>query len=189
MLREDGSIKTAGINESQACSLYRKKHKIISLLMLIIGIAGTSVYVVLGTVLGGDTEDAPRWVNVFLLFAVPFALGLIGTITLARLKKREKAEGRETEITFYADCFFYSYKTATNSTETVDKISYSDAVLKGINEKYGYIFVFGKGIFVAFGTEGLDSAELNAIRKNFRHPVPDTESISKLENYKPNEEN
>ena len=184
MITEDGSIKTARIEDSGALSLYRKKYKIVSLILLIVGVVGTLVYIVLGTVLGGPDEDAPRWVDIFLVFAVPLALGLIGSITISRLKSRERKEGRTSECTFYADCFFYSLKSAQGTT--VDKFAYSDAVLKRENEKYGYIFVQSRGAFLVFSKEGLQDSELNAIRKRFGQSTEG--GIAELKNYNLNEQ-
>ena len=186
MLTDDGSIKTAQTEVAPALCIYRKKLELISIAMLIIGTIGVLVYVALSVVLSGENEDAPRWVNVFLVFAVPQALGLIGTITIERLKKREKAEGCTGECQFFADCFFYTFKTVLQTTVTVYKVGYPDAVLKGENENYGYIYIFSRGVFAVFAKDGLSEAELNAIRKCLRH---NTEGeVAELKNYKSNEE-
>ena len=185
MLAEDGSIRTARVYVAPALNLYRKKLKLISLIALIVGAVGLVAYIALATVLGGETEDAPKWVDAFLVFAVPFTLGLIGYITLARLKSRERAENGTSECTFFADCFFCSYKSS--KLEFAEKINYSDAVLKKENDSYGYIFVFGKGLFLVFSKEGLEANELNAIRKCF-HLAIDGDN-AELKNYPKDEEN
>ena len=178
---------TVRIPDAPALDLYRKKLKIIGLLMLIAGCIGVSAYIVLATVLGGENGEAPKWVNAFLIFAVPFALGLIATITFKRLHTREKASESSSECQFYSDCFICRSASKINPSETKEKFFYSDAVLKKENEKYGYIFVFGKGLFLVFSKEGLTEGELNAIRKNFRQQT--FGEVAELKNYKSNEEN
>ena len=187
MTTEDGSIKTARISDEHAFVLYRKKSKTISLISLIIGSIGLITYIVLGTLLGGDDEDAPHWIDVLLIFAVPFTVGLIFYITSIRVHRREKTACSKSECTFYADCFFYTYTTSFNSAETVEKYLYSDAVFKRENEKYFYVYVICRKAFVAFSKEGLEDSELNAIKKCFRLAV--SGETAELKNYKPIEEN
>ena len=186
-MREDGSIVTENIEIAPALQLYRNKLKIISIIMLIVGCVGMAVYIVLGTVLGGENEDAPKWVDVFLVFAVPFTLGLIGYITVKRLYKRETAENRTGECLFFADCFFYNFKSAQYPTGVSDKFVYPDATLRRENEKYGYIYVFSKGLFVAFSKQNLQTAELNSIRRCFRQSTEG--ETYELKNYNNIEEN
>ena len=186
MPADDGSIKTASVQVAPALKSYRKKFEIISHVMLVAGTIGVLVYIVLSVVLGGEDDDAPRWVNVFIVFAVPQTLGLIGSITMSRLKKRERAENSTSECQFFADCFIYTFRSTLQPAETVYKVGYPDAVLKGENDSYGYIYIFSRGVFAVFAKEGLGDAELNAIRKCLRHnPEGDT---AELKNYKNNEE-
>ena len=185
MVAEDGSIKTANISVAPALKLYRKKLKIYAVIALIIGAIGLIAYIVVSTVLETKTGVAPRWVKAFLVFAVPFTLGLLGLITIVRLGKRESQEMRTSECVFYADCFFYRSKSAFQS-EICDKFCYSDAVLKRENEKYGYIFIIDKGWFSVFGKDGLEEKEINTIRKLFgQAEVAETVEIK---NYKPDED-
>ena len=166
MLTDEGSIKTENIPVAPALNEYRKKLKIISLISLIVGTAGVIMYIV-GSVV--DMDEVPLWVNIFLLFAIPLALGLVGYITIVRLKKRERAENGSSECQFFENCFFYTFKSAKQATFT-EQFAYSDAVLKRETEKYGYIFVNSKGLFLVFSKEGLSVEEQNAIRKNFGNP-------------------
>ena len=180
------NIKTARIPVAPALNLYRKKLKIICLIMLAVGAVGIVLYLVLGTVFADDSGEAPVWVNSFLILAVPFTLGLIGFIVIIRLHKREVAEGREAEMVFYADCFVYSSKSLKELSETTQRFAYSDAALKCENEKFCYIFVNSKGLFLVFSKEGLHEEQLNAIRKNFNKPT--CGGAAELQNY-PNNEN
>ena len=185
MLTEDGSIKTAEIAVSPALELYRKKLKIIALVLLIVGAIGLIAYIVLSTVFDTDEGQKLHWTDAFLVFAVPFALGLIGSITFARLKSRESAEGRTSECVFYADCFFYSSKMAHKIEKTEEKFSYPDAAIKCENENYFYLEIKGKGIILPLGKENLSVEEQNTIRKCFR-PATDGKTVE-LKNYKPEE--
>ena len=179
MITDKGSIKTASISVESALVIYRRKIKIISLIMLIVGAVGLVAYIALSTVF------EKKWLDALLVFAVPFTLGLIGTITIARVHKREKLKPVTCRCEFFADCFFCKTKTATSQQETnTDKFAYADAVLKSENEKFGYIYVLSRGVFVPFGKEDLTDDELNAIRKNFRKPIRDGEESAKLENYR-----
>ena len=183
MLTEEGSIKTENIEVAPALNLYRKKLKIIALIALIIGVLGVIMYIVGSALETAEDGKSPVWVKVFLFFAVPLALGLIGYITIIRLNKREKAEVRTSECLFFEDCFFYTTKII-NQPQTVEKILYSDAVYKGEKDKYGYIFVLSRGLFLVFSKEGLQGVEINAIRKNFGQTT-DGES-AELKNYESN---
>lgn len=186
MLSEKGSIKTAAIPVAGALDLYRKKIKLISLIMLIVGAVGLIAYIVSSTAVEIKYNKEYHLFNIMLIFAVPFTLGLIGYITVIRLHKREEKEGLISSCEFYADCFFHLPHKLQPLAE--EKIGYADAVLKRENEKYGYIYVFSRGIFLVFSKEDLTCGELNAIRKNFRQPIPDGEDIAQIENYKNKEE-
>ena len=186
MIQEDGSIKTARISEEHAFSLYRKNLKIISLISLIAGAVGLIAYIVLSVMLGGE-DAAPRWVDAFLVFAVPFTVGLIFYITTVRVHKREKAACCTCECKFYSDCYFYSFKTVLKPTETVEMYFYPDAVFKRENEKYFYVYVISKKNFVAFSKEGLSESELNAVKKCFRLAV--SGETAELKNYRKEENN
>ena len=185
MLTEEGYIGTENIPVAPALNKYRKKLKIIALISLISGAAGLIAYIV-GSVLEMKDGEAPRWVDIFLVFAVPFAIGLVGNIVLIRLHSREKAEGVTSSCSFYADCFVCNCKGTHNIAETVEKFVYSDAVLKGENEQYGYIFT-KSGQFLVFSKEGLNEEELNAIYKNFGKPVDG--AAAELKTHPPKEEN
>ncbi len=180
MLTENGSIRTKEIAVAPALDLYRKKLKLICLIMLIVGTVGLVAYIVTGMV-----WDI-KWLDVLLVFAVPFTLGLIGFITFVRLNKREAREGYVSECEFFADCFICKARSAQGVEET-EKIAYADAVLKRENEKYAYILVLGKGLFIVFGKEDLTAPELNAIRKNFRKEVAqEVEEVTPLEKFEDN---
>ena len=177
MITEEGSVKTARIAVAPALELYRKKLKIFSVIALIIGAVGIVAYIALSSVLEIKEGDAPRWADAFLIFAVPFVLGLVGYITIRRLKSRENKENRTSEFTFYADCFLYSTKTAYQA-EISNKFLYSGTILKRENEKYGYIEVVGKAVILPFCKENLEISELNAIRKQFgQNPNGETQEL------------
>ena len=185
MVTEDGSVKTARISVAPALELYRKKLKLLSLIALTVGAAGFVAYIAATVVLELKTGDSPGWLDILLLFAVPFVLGLVGIITITRLKSRENKENRTSEFSFYADCFLYSTKTAYQA-EISNKFLYSGTVLKRENEKFGYIEVVGKAVILPFSKENLDLSELNAIRKQFGL-VPSGET-QELKNYKQSED-
>ena len=180
MITDKGSIKTESVSVESALVVYRKKIKIIALIMLIVGSVGLAAYIALSTAF-----DEIKWLTALLVFAVPFTLGLIGTVTIARVHKREKLNPTTCRCEFFADFFFCTTKTAPpRESSDTDKFAYMDAILKSENEKYGYIYVLSRGVFVPFGKEDLTDDELNAIRKYFRKPIRDGEESAKLENYR-----
>ena len=187
MLTKEGSIRTQNISVGPALWQYRKKLQIVSLIALILGAVGLVMYIIGSAIEAGDGKGF-SWIDISLVCAIPFTLGLIAYITVIRLKKREKDEDKTSECTFYADCFFYNSK-ATQGSATVEKICYADAVLKKENEEYGYVFVSGRGLFLVFSKQGLQEAELNAIRKKFNKAIPDGEEIAELKDYPNTEEN
>ena len=188
MIAEDGSVKTANISVVPALKEYRKKLKLISIILLIVGSIGVIVYLTLSAILDTVKGETPLWVDILGVFAVPDMLGLIGSIVLDRLERREKKENCTAEVSFYADCFFYRSKSASRPEERSESFFYPNAVLKRETEEYGYIFVSGTGDFLIFGKEGLEERELNTIRKLLKVPVPDGETVE-LKNYKTKEVN
>ena len=185
MITDKGSIKTASVSVESALVVYRRKIKIIALIMLVVGSVGLAAYIALSTAF-----DEIKWLTALRVFAVPFTLGLIGTVTIARVHKREKLNPTTCRCEFFADFFFCTTKTAPpRESSDTDKFAYMDAILKSENEKYGYIYVLSRGVFVPFGKEDLTDEELNAIRKNFRKPVQDGEDLAKLENFSEGDEN
>lgn len=186
MLLQDGSIKTESAENGKALGLYRKKQKIVSLVLLITGAVGLAAYLVASSLLIAVFNGAPRWMDIFLVFAVPFTLGLIGCVTIARLKSREKKEGRTSEMQFYADCFIVKAQTAQTPSES-KRISYLDGILKCENEKFGYILLIRRPVILPFSKENLGADELNAIRRLFKIQIDG--ECAELKNYKTEEEN
>lgn len=182
MLNDNKSITTATVPLEGALTAYRRKFKLISLAILIIGAIGVIAYIALSTVYGVKYDKEPLWVKFFLAFAVPFTLGLIGFITVVRLNRREAQEKNRANCVFYGDCFFYNIVNRQS-----EKFIYSDAILKSENENYGYIYILSRALLAVFSKEDLTVAEMNAIRKKLRKTVADGEETAELENYK-NEE-
>lgn len=174
MLTENGSLKTQSFEVAPALDLYRKKLKIICFIMLILGAVGVVAYIALSVFFEN------KWLSALLVFAVPFTLGLIGTITFVRLHKREVRFAGVSECEFFADCFICKTKSDIKTDEI--RVAYSDAVLKRETESYGYIFVLGRGLFLTFSKQNLTVSELNAIRKNFKKQV--VGDVAELQNFK-----
>lgn len=180
MLNDNKSITTSTVEVSLPLRVYRRKFALISLILLIVGLLGVIAYIAVGTWYDIKYGNEPLWIKLMLISAVPFALGLIGFITVIRLNKRAKRENDFSHCEFYGDCFFYN--TEKKSSE---KFAYSDAVLKSENEKYGYIYVFSRAYFAVFSKEELSERELNTIRRKFRKST-DGETVE-LENYRKEE--
>lgn len=123
MITDKGSIKTESVSVESALVVYRKKIKIIALIMLIVGAVGLVAYIALSTVFEN------KWLDALLVFAVPFTLGLIGTITIARVHKREKLNPTTCRCEFFADFFFCTTKTAPpRESSDTDKFAYMDEI-------------------------------------------------------------
>ena len=188
MLNENGGINTQRIEVASALILYRKKIKILLIVALIVGTLGVIAHLGLSSALQIIDGKTPIWVEVILFVsAPPFVLGLVGTITLARQRSREKKDNCKAQFVFYGDCFFYKF----SNTQTIEpmnrKFFYSDAVLKGENENFGYICLLRNSTVLPFSKENLEEKELNAIRKNFGKPAGG--ETAELKNYKTEEIN
>lgn len=184
MLTDSGSIKTNEVDFEDAMVKYRKKYKILWLVMLIVGAAGLVAYFSLLVALEIIYKREFPWLDVMFIFAVPFALGLIFTVSIARIHKYELREEKVGACEFFADCFFCTVRASASfqTSPTQLKLNYSDGIYKCENEKYAYIYVPEKRYFLPFGKDGLSVAELNGIRKNFKQII-DGDAVE-LENYK-----
>ncbi len=156
-----GCIKTESVSMADALITYRRKPKLISLIMLIIGAVGLFGYMVLAAVLETAFDESPLWIDAFLVFAFPFTLGLIGFITMVRLNRSAKKHDEHSCCVFYADCFFYNG----------EKLGYGLCSIKREIQNYGYIFAMNGNLFLPFSTTGLSETELNTVRALFRQSV------------------
>lgn len=187
MLSDKGSIKTARISVETALVTYRRKLKLISLIVLIIGAVGVAAYIVVGTVLDVVYNKEPAWVDALLAFAVPFTLGLIGFVTIVRLDRRAANEGASSVCEFFADCLIYSAESISCSPVNY-KVGYSDAVYKGSKGRYGYVYILSRAVLFPFCLEDLTKAELNTVLKLFRSALPDGAETVELEKYRDEED-
>ncbi len=171
-----GKITTKTISVSKANACYRAALQVISAILLLIGTAGLVAYVVLGIVF----KEEPAWVTAFLAFAIPFAVGFMGTFGVAHLNHAEKMSNMTSFCVFYADGFVYSSDGSAGKKE--EFCNYSSCNLKG--KKCGYWFLFDRksGTFMQFYIKDLTALEVNTLKKLFNQPYDVAETLT-LKNY------
>lgn len=134
------------------------KSKLVSLIMLIVGIAGLIVYVLLGAILPGE----PKWVELFLVFAIPFGVGLVCLVTINITNKKSLEGDRELKLAFSEDSYMVSeVKNGEKIAEV--KVYYKD-VLK-TRETKNYFFIY-QNLTIAYPIKKSDvsSDDLNKIK-------------------------
>ncbi len=111
------------------------KQKLISLIMIMVGIVGLIVYVLLGTFLPGE----PKWVELFLIFAIPLGVGIVCYV-LGNITNKKSLEGsRELKLIFNEDSYMV---IETNNGEKIAEIKvYYNEVIK-TKETKNYFFIY-----------------------------------------------
>lgn len=145
-----------------------------SLAALIIGIAGTLAYIVLGTIF----EDA-GWVEILLVFCVPLAIGLVFLLSRRSLIKQSLKNIGSTNIyEFFSDCLIMR-ETRGGMEIAVVRVNYGDIVK--VKETANYIFFFYRIKSTAYPIDKstLTAAEINTVKKLFgRQTACDSQIIN-----------
>ena len=111
------------------------KSKLISLIMMIIGAVGLIVYVLLGTFIPGE----PKWVELFLLFAIPLGVGLVCLVTINITNKKSLEGDRELKLVFSEESYIVS--EIKNGEKVAEVNVYYKDVLK-TRETQNYFFIY-----------------------------------------------
>lgn len=156
-----------------------KKLARISLAAFIIGLAGLIAYIVVGTVFETVRGYSPKWCDAFLVFAVPFVVGLV--YLLARrstLKTVKSNEGLKYTYDFYADCIIQ--KEIRGGQETAfARIEYPQIVK--VREKPDRLCLYYMSIATMLPVDitALTETELNTVKKLLRQPADgETEELA-----------
>lgn len=180
MVTEKGSI----INRTVLSEKVQKQNSrtlfIVSLICLIVGAIGLAAYIGVSTYLETVYEDAPAWCDALLVFAVPFAFGLIFLLTIHSLvKQARKNSGVINEYEFFADCIM---AREIRGEETTANVRMEYAQILKTKEKGDYLFFYYQVKQFLYPVEKatLSTDELNTVKKLMRAPVPAGAKILEL---------
>lgn len=180
MVTEKGSI----INRTVLCEKVQKQNSrtlfIVSLVCLIVGAIGLAAYIGVSTYLGTVYDDAPAWCDALLVFAVPFAFGLIFLLTIHSLvKQARKNSGVINEYEFFADCIMAREIRGEEVCATV-RMDYAQIVKTKEKGEYLFFYYQVKQFLYPIEKAALTTEELNTIKKLMRAPVPEGAEIIEL---------
>lgn len=165
MITENRTIKTQFCDFESAQKALTHRLFVLSVIMLVIGSAGIIAYIALGTIFETPEGKTPLWVDAFLFFAVPFAFGLIFTISLTRqVKNAKKFAGSVNDYEFYSDCLIMS-EIRHGVSVGVARLEYNQIVK--VRQKGKYLFFgYRNGMAVyPMDITALSAEELNTVKK------------------------
>lgn len=172
MVTQSGTIKTEFSDFGGMLTALRKNAKIGLIIMLVIGAIGLVAYIAVSTVLETNYESAPAWCDALLVFAVPFAFGLVFSIIFTALEKQaRKNVGAVNIYEFFSDCFII--RGARGGMQTsVFRAEY--AKVTKVFEKGNYLIFYYTASTLLFPLDKsqLTEEELNTVKKLLRAPVP-----------------
>lgn len=180
MVTENGSIINRTVFSEKVQKQNSRTLFIVSLICLIVGAVGLAAYIGISAYLGTVYEDAPAWCDALLVFAVPFAFGLIFLLTIHSLvKQARKNSGVINEYEFFADCIMAREIRGEEITANV-RMDYSQ-ILK-VKEKGDYLFFYYqvKQFLYFIEKAALTTDELNTIKKLMRANVAEGAKILEL---------
>lgn len=137
MLTESGTVlASVTVNQAMQRKLTKKLY-IASIICLVIGVLGLAAYLVIAVVLEKNESD---YLDVMLLFAVPFGFGLIFLLSLQK-KYRDAVRAGERVMTyeFFADGLVIR-EFSEGKQLAMSRADYSQMVK--VAEKSEYIFIY-----------------------------------------------
>ena len=138
---------------------------IISLVCLIVGALGVVAYIALGVALETESGDTPAWCEAFLVFAVPFAFGLVFILTINSLvKQARKNNGVINEYEFFADCIMAREIRGGEICANV-RLNYDQVLKTKQAGEYLFFFYQIKSYAYPIDTTELTPPELNTVKK------------------------
>jgi hypothetical protein len=127
-----------------------------SLIALIVGAVGLAVYIVLGTIFEN------YWLDLLLVFAIPFGFGLVFIITIKKLMKKVEDINQINEYVF--EEVFVNVSTIRNGESVgTAKIYYKDLVKSKETQNYIYMYI-NKSAALPVKKENLTQDELIVLR-------------------------
>lgn len=164
------SIVSEPMSAGEAISSF-KKYLPISIVASAIGGAGLIAYIVLATIFGGDgLFGGPAWVSAFLIFALPFTLGLIFALSIRSLEKlKGTLKDDFFSCEFFSDCFLIT-ESRGGENMSVRKEFYGNIVRAKL--KGGCILTYASdGNMVPAKISNLSAEQLNTLKKLFNLPL------------------
>ena len=167
MITERKSILNQTVLSEKIQKTYLHKLFIISLVCLIIGALGVAAYIAVGVTLDVIYGEMPVWCEVLLIFAVPFAFGLIFMLTINSLvRQARRNSGVINEYEFFSDCLLAREIRGGEVCANL-RLDYSQIVkTKRLGEYIFFAYQF-KSQYYPIDTTTLSEAEINTILKLF----------------------
>lgn len=129
-------IETSTKIDNHVTTELTKNIKILSFSFLLIGCVGLILYIVLSTILPEDVI----WVNFFIVFAVPFAIGLVLVFSIKNSKKLNEKNNLENIYIFNEDHFIINTLKNNEKIATV-KVYYNELTKKTESKSFLFLFI------------------------------------------------
>lgn len=175
----DNSIVCEPVSAGEAIGSY-KKFMPAAIAVCAVGGAGLIAYIVLSTIFGGEgIFDEPPWVSAFLVFAVPFTVGLIFALSIRSMERmRENLKDNFYACEFFSDCFLIT-ESKGGEQLSVRKEFYENIVRVKI--KNGCLLAYANDAhLVPARISGLSAEQLNTLKKLMRLPVAEGAKVIEL---------
>lgn len=171
MITQSGAIKTEFTDFTGMQKKYHATLKTVSIILLVIGSLGLVAYIAVSTVLDTTYENAPAWCDAMLIFAVPFAFGLVLIIIIqAQQKQARKNVGAVNIYEFFSDCIIIRGGRAGLQTG-VFRAEYAQVTkVKEVGNYLIFYYAANVSLFPLDKTQ-LTEEELNTIKALLRAPV------------------
>ncbi len=171
MLTESGSVIAKSVVNEQTQRKFTKKLYIASIVCLIVGAVGLAAYLAISIGLFALIGFESQYIEIMLVFSAPFAFGLIFLLTLKKQYKNAALAGeRVITYEFFADDLVIR-EYCDGSQLAMSRANYSQIVKAVEKPEYIYIY-FIKTALCPVDITALSQAELNAVRRVLRLPVP-----------------
>lgn len=173
MVTERGSILNQTVLSEKIQKRYLRTLFIVALICLVIGAVGVVAYIAVGVTMEMNFGETPAWCEALLVFAVPFAFGLIFVLTVNSLiRQARKNSGVINEYEFFSDCLMAREIRGGEVCANVC-INYNQIVKTKQVGEYFFFFYQVKTLSYPIDTTDLTEAELNTIKNLFGASVPE----------------
>lgn len=171
MITERNSIISEITDMAKVKRETNRLYAVLSAISLVVGTIGIIAYIVLGTVWETLYEYTPKWCDALLVFAVPFALGLVFTLTLRSQSKQIKKSNSANVYEFFADGMLIR-ETRGGEEVAVVRADYNK-ILK-ISENWKYIKVRFINVFASLPIDKstFTEEELFTVKKLLSLKIP-----------------
>lgn len=183
MITEKNTILTEFTLTEELQKKFSHKLFVVSLILLIAGAVGLAVYFASVVYYIAFFDESPAWCEALLLFAIPFAFGLIMLITVrTQIKNAKKISGVKNVYEFYSDCLIA--KEIRNGEQTaVVRIEYGKIVKTKDTPEVFYFYYVVKTLAYPINKAGLTAAEFGTVKKLFGCKINEGEEVLSLAPY------